>query len=70
MESLKVAACCYWNRENKLILELRYPELAFWDHISVEWPDGENIKFNRWVNMNSEATVCPEIQGVLTKLKA
>lgn len=65
MESLKVTACCYWYCENKLILELRYPELVFWDHISIEWLDDESIKLNRWVNMNSEASSCPEVRGML-----
>ena len=62
VEEAKISACAYWSSKNTLMMEWRYPEMAFFDHVSVTWEEGR-IRINRWVNMNSEAFERPEIEA-------
>lgn len=39
MDEMKIAACAYWKSENVLMMEWRYPEMAFFDHVSFEWKE-------------------------------
>ena len=34
--------------------------MAFWDHVSLTW-DGDTVKMNRWVNMNSQDVKRPTV---------
>ncbi|MCI8886752.1 MAG: serine hydrolase [Hungatella sp.] len=60
VEKARVSACAYWSDRNTLMMEWRYPEMAFFDHVSLTWEDGR-VRIKRWVNMNSEALERPEI---------
>ena len=64
MEAAKVSACAYWSDQNTLMMEWRYPEMAFFDHLSICWR-AEDVKINRWVNMNSEDLTRPELVAPL-----
>ena len=61
---IKISACAYWSEKDTLMMEWRYPEMAFFDHVSVKW-EGEMVKINRWVNMNSQDLSRPEIAVAL-----
>ncbi len=47
------------------MMEWRYPEMAFWDHVTLTWDHGD-VRMDRWVNMNSQdlkrPTVCMKEQ--------
>ena len=60
MDEMKIAACAYWKSENVLMMEWRYPEMAFFDHVSFEWKE-DRIYMKRWVNMNSQALERPVV---------
>lgn len=49
----KISAIAYWTEKNQLMMEWRFPEMAFWDHVSLTW-EGNLVKMDRWVNMNSQ----------------
>jgi hypothetical protein len=50
---LKISAIAWWSDKRTLMMEWRYPEMAFCDNVSIVWKDTE-ICINRWVNMNSQ----------------
>jgi len=56
----RISACAYWSDEKTLMMEWRYPEMAFFDHLSIRW-DEKNVRINRWVNMNSQDLSRPEL---------
>ncbi|MBQ6221769.1 MAG: hypothetical protein IJJ44_04075, partial [Solobacterium sp.] len=56
----KVSAMAYWCGENTLMMEWRYPEMAFFDHNMITFEE-DCIKVDRWVNMNSQDTSRPTI---------
>lgn len=56
----KISAIAYWASKNVLTMEWRFPEMAFWDHVSLTW-DEDIVKMNRWVNMNSQDLERPTI---------
>lgn len=58
--SARISACAYWSDEKTLMMEWRYPEMAFFDHLSIHW-ESDTIHINRWVNMNSQGLSRPEI---------
>ena len=60
MDEMKIAACAYWKSENVLMMEWRYPEMAFFDHVSFEWKE-DRVYMKRWVNMNSQALERPVV---------
>lgn len=60
VDSAKISACAYWSDEKTLMMEWRFPEMAFCDHVSLAWEDG-HVRINRWVNMNSQDLCRPEI---------
>lgn len=60
VDTAKVSACAYWSAEKTLMMEWRYPEMAFFDHCSITW-EGDKIRINRWVNMNSQDLSRPEL---------
>ncbi|MBT9779462.1 serine hydrolase [Clostridium sp. MCC353] len=62
MDELKVCAAAYWETKYLLMMEWRYPEMAFCDHVKLEFSH-EEIRMKRWVNMNSEAMERPEVKG-------
>ena len=62
MDVIKVSASAYWEKEHLLMMEWRYPEMAFCDHVKIEFSN-EEIRMKRWVNMNSEALERPEVKG-------
>jgi hypothetical protein len=45
------------------MMEWRYPEMAFFDHVCITWSE-ERILVKRWVNMNSQDTERPLIEAV------
>lgn len=49
----KISAMAYWCEENTLMMEWRFPEMAFWDHVKVSWTK-DGVTADRWVNMNSQ----------------
>ena len=49
----RISAIAYWSGENTLMMEWRFPEMAFFDHVSVTWAEDE-LQVDRWVNMNSQ----------------
>ncbi len=51
----RVVALAYWRAKNTLIIILRYPEMAFCDHLIFTW-EGKVPTFVRKVNMNSQET--------------
>lgn len=55
-----VSAEAYWSDKNVLMMEWRYPEMAFFDHLSITWKD-DTVMVNRWVNMNSQALERPTL---------
>ena len=55
-----VSAEAYWCGENTLMMEWRYPEMAFFDHNLITFEDG-CVKVDRWVNMNSQDTSRPTL---------
>lgn len=61
----KIAAIAYWTAPDVLMMEWRYPEMAFWDHVTLIWDHGD-VRMDRWVNMNSQdlkrPTVCMKEQ--------
>ena len=61
----KIAAIAYWTAPDVLMMEWRYPEMAFWDHVTLTWDHGD-VRMDRWVNMNSQdlkrPTVCMKEQ--------
>lgn len=59
MGTAKISACAYWSDENTLTMAWRYPEMAFFDHLSVTW-EKNCLRINRWVNMNSQDRCRPE----------
>ena len=60
MDEMRIAACAYWKSENVLMMEWRYPEMAFFDHVSFEWKE-DRVYMKRWVNMNSQALERPVV---------
>lgn len=60
-ESSKICAIAFWTGEKTLMMEWRFPEMAFCDHVSLTW-DGDKVKINRWVNMNSQDLERPALQ--------
>lgn len=60
MESAKISACAYWSDEKTLTMAWRYPEMAFFDHVSITWEE-TGLRINRWVNMNSQDLRRPEL---------
>ncbi|MBQ6450852.1 MAG: serine hydrolase [Solobacterium sp.] len=48
-----ISAQAYWCAENVLMMEWRYPEMAFFDHCMLTFEEG-CVKVDRWVNMNSQ----------------
>lgn len=63
MDRLRISACAYWQEESTLMLEWRYPEMAFCDFLRIVW-DEDRITVKRWVNMNSQDTERPLIEAV------
>lgn len=65
VESAKISACAYWSDKEELTMEWRFPEMAFFDRVSIEWTES-GVKISRKVNMNSEATekiyICSEMK--------
>ena len=59
-EESRISAIAYWTDEHVLIMEWRFPEMAFWDHVSLTW-DGDTVKMDRWVNMNSQDVKRPTV---------
>ena len=49
----RIAAIAYWSDEDTLMMEWRFPEMAFFDHLSIYFEE-EQVKIDRWVNMNSQ----------------
>ncbi len=33
MDRIQISACAYWESEHTLMMEWRYPEMAFFDHV-------------------------------------
>ncbi|HJC46459.1 MAG TPA: beta-lactamase family protein [Candidatus Lachnoclostridium pullistercoris] len=52
-ERSRISAIAYWSGKNTLMMEWRFPEMAFFDHVRFVWEEDE-IKVDRWVNMNSQ----------------
>ena len=50
----RVSAIAYWSGEKTLMMEWRFPEMAFFDHVSITWDGEEEAALDRWVNMNSQ----------------
>ncbi len=63
MDRLQFSACAYWQDESRLMMEWRYPEMAFFDHVCISWRE-ESITVKRWVNMNSQDVERPLIEAV------
>ncbi len=55
-DKLLVFANAYWAEKDLLVLEWRYPEMAFFDRVSIQFTD-EQIGITRSVNMNSQDRV-------------
>ena len=52
-EVSRVSAIAYWSSRDTLMMEWRFPEMAFFDHVKVTW-EKDTVKVDRWVNMNSQ----------------
>lgn len=63
MDEIRVSACAYWQEGSTLMMEWRYPEMAFFDHVCITWSE-ERITVKRWVNMNSQDTERPLAEAV------
>lgn len=63
MDEMRISACAYWQEESTLMMEWRYPEMAFFDHVRITWSE-ERITVKRWVNMNSQDTERPLTEAV------
>ena len=50
---LRIDAIAYWSDFYTLMMEWRFPEMAFFDHVSIRFEE-EQVKIERWVNMNSQ----------------
>ena len=50
---LRIDAIAYWSDFHTLMMEWRFPEMAFFDHVSIRFEE-EQVKIERWVNMNSQ----------------
>ena len=59
-ELTKISAMAYWSDEKTLTMEWRFPEMAFFDHVTVVW-DEDEIRLDRWVNMNSQDLCRPTL---------
>ncbi len=59
-EITKVSAEAYWCAPDTLMMEWRYPEMAFFDHCALRFTDKE-ILVDRWVNMNSQDICRPTL---------
>lgn len=59
-KQLKISALAYWSDKRTLMMEWRYPEMVFFDHVSIVWKEDE-ICLNRWVNMNSQDLCRPTL---------
>ncbi len=59
-EDLRICANAFWSAKNVLTLEWRYPEMAFFDHLTIQFEDSQ-VRVNRWVNMNSQDRRRPEL---------
>lgn len=57
---LRIDAIAYWSDFNTLMMEWRFPEMAFFDHVSICFEE-EQVKIKRWVNMNSQDRERPEL---------
>ena len=55
-----ISAEAYWCDENALMMEWRYPEMAFFDHVMITFEE-DHVKVDRWVNMNSQDTSRPTL---------
>lgn len=64
-DCMKICAAAYWVSDHELMLEWRYPEMPFWDHVKLTFPDENTITMERWVNMNSEDKMRPVLTAVL-----
>lgn len=53
LEHSRISAIAYWSNVNTLMMEWRFPEMAFFDHLSITWAS-EHLEIRRWVNMNSQ----------------
>lgn len=60
MDQVRISACAYWKDANTLMMEWRYPEMAFCDYVSISW-EKQVVRINRWVNMNSQDLERPEL---------
>lgn len=67
LDEMKVSACAFWETENQLLMEWRFPEMAFCDHVRIVFDGHDEIRMKRWVNMNSEALERPEVIGKITR---
>lgn len=61
VDDAKISACAFWQDEKTLMMEWRYPEMAFCDYVSITWY-AQEIVFKRWVNMNSQDLSRPELR--------
>lgn len=62
-DNTEIVACAFWEKKDVLRMEWRYPQMAFYDHISIRWK-GKEIEVKRWTNMNSHDTERPVIYAV------
>lgn len=60
-ELSKIFAIAFWTEEKTLMMEWRFPEMAFCDHVAVTW-GGDKVRINRWVNMNSQDMERPALE--------
>lgn len=65
MPIARICAASYWISDRELMLEWRYPEMTFWDHVKITFHGDETIAVDRWVNMNSESVSRPTFTGIL-----
>ncbi|MBQ1467052.1 MAG: serine hydrolase [Solobacterium sp.] len=59
-----VFACAWWETQNVLKMEWRFAETAFCDFVTVTF-EGDTIRFNRRVNVNSKALERPTVTAHL-----
>ena len=49
---LRIDAIAYWSDFHTLMMECRFPEMAFFDHVSIRFEE-EQVKIERWGNVYS-----------------
>ena len=59
--SMKISAQASWMDKDHLLLEWRYPEMAFFDTVQIAFSGDGRICMKRQVNMNSEDTERPQM---------